>query len=60
MSSDIVKAAFDLKAVGTVASASSDEVMAAVVSEGARKLWDSQGVQKESDTQVTVKYDGGY
>jgi hypothetical protein len=44
VSSDIVNAAFDMKAVGTVASASSDEVMAAVVSEGARKLWDSQGV----------------
>lgn len=61
VSSDIVKAAFEVKAVNTV-SGSSDEVMGAVTSESARKQWDNgvESVSKESESQVTVKYAGGY
>ena len=61
VSSDIVKAAFEVKAVNTV-SGSSDEVMGAVTSESARRQWDNgvESVSTEGESQVTVKYAGGY
>lgn len=58
---DIVKASFDVKAVNTVFNATSDEILGALMGD-ARKQWDlgADNISKESDTQFTVKYAGGY
>lgn len=50
-----------MKSVNTIASASSDEILTALSSD-ARKQWDLgiENISKETDTQFTVKYAGGY
>ena len=50
-----------MKAVGTVVNSGADDVLSAVMGD-ARRHWDIGGesVNKESDTQFTVKYAGGY